>query len=67
MWLWYIQCTCQTELQEVWTGTATLGVVSSDIIFKAMKLDEFSQQEWAERLHDQIPSSEKYTEIRGIE
>lgn len=33
------------ELQEVWTGTVKLGVISSDMMFKAKKLDELSQQE----------------------
>lgn len=55
------------ERQEVWTGTMKLGVISSDMIFKAMKLDELSQQEWTEREYDQVPSSEDSVRIRGSE
>lgn len=37
------------------------------MIFKVMKLDELSQEEWAERKHGPIPSPEKYIEIMETE
>lgn len=40
-----------------------LGVVSSDVIFKAMKLDEISQQECTEGKYGQVPSPEDYIGI----
>lgn len=65
---WYIQWTCQTELpEEVWTGNIKLRIVCQEMVFKVMKLDEISQQEWAEGKHGHIASPREYGDIRGGE
>lgn len=54
------------ELQEdVWSRLVKPGIVSPDMIFKAMSLDELFQQEWAERKHGHVPTPEEHAEIWG--
>lgn len=51
----------------MWSRHAKPGIVIPDMIFKAMRLDELFQQEWAERKHGQVPAPEEKAEIRGSE
>lgn len=56
---------CQME-HVVWSRHAKPGIVSPDVIFKAMRLGELFH-EWAEKKHGQVPAPEEKAEIRRSE